>query len=357
MAGEHTQICFLVERKISVIIAFERGFPMARGELMKKLLASYGRDEEFRAIAEQIISEEEKKNNLSLARTLRRTLEARDSSAKSIAKPLAPLIPFPDAANDFIERFEPQHDKNDIILSSENNRVLLGLMKEFRRSDEIKRHGLNVRSKLLFCGPPGCGKTLCAEVFAAELGLPLFVVKLDRLISSYLGETASNIRKTFDFARKQPCVLFFDEFDALARSRDDSSEHNELRRVVNSLLLFIDRMQPRGFLIAATNLQNALDPAIWRRFDEVIWFEKPDRSMIERYLRHKFKNVDLEFRPWDRASDLEGFSFAEIERICTQVIKTMIIEGRRHAQEQDLAEALSDERRRRAVALRIDIAP
>src|SRR5258708_4160365 len=230
---------------------------MARGELMKKLLGSYGRDEEFRAIAEQIIDEEERKNNRVLAKSLRRTLEA-GPSRPSAPKALAPLIPFPEAAADFVERVEPRRTTNDIVLSATNVRVLLGLVKEFQRADDVRRHGLRVRSKLLFCGPSGCGKTLCAEVFAVELGLPLFVVKLDRLISSYLGETAANVRKIFEFARKQPCVLFFDEFDALARARDDSSEHNELRRVVNSLLLFIERIQPKGFLIAATNLRIGL---------------------------------------------------------------------------------------------------
>jgi SpoVK/Ycf46/Vps4 family AAA+-type ATPase len=226
---------------------------MARGELMKKLLASYGRDDEFRAVAEQIIDEEEKKNNRVLARSLRKTLEGGPSRPTG-PKALAPLLPFPDAAADFVERVEPRHTRNDIVLGTANVRVLLGLIKEYRRADEIRRHGLKVRSKLLFCGPPGCGKTLCAEIFAGELGLPLFVVKLDRLISSYLGETAGNVRKIFEFARRQPCVLFFDEFDALARSRGDNGEHNELRRVVNSLLLFIDHIQPKAFLIAATNL-------------------------------------------------------------------------------------------------------
>ena len=207
---------------------------------------------------------------------------------------------------------------------------------------------------MILWGPPGCGKTLCAEIFAAELGLPMFVVKLDRLISSYLGETAANIRKTFEFARKQPCVLFFDEFDALARSRDDTGEHNELRRVVNSLLLFIDRMQPRGFLIAATNLDGALDPAIWRRFDEVIWFEKPDRGMIERYLRQKFKNVATSFDPVGRADELMGFSFAEIERVAIQAIKTMIIDRRKQVQAKDFNRALADEKRRRNATRRAE---
>jgi SpoVK/Ycf46/Vps4 family AAA+-type ATPase len=328
---------------------------MARGELMKKLLASYGRDEEFRAIAEQIIDEEEKKNNRVLARSLRRTLEAA-RSRPATPKALAPLLPFPEAAADFIERVEPTHSKMDIVLSATNVRLLLGLMKEFRRGDDIRRHGLPVRSKLLFCGPPGCGKTLCAEVFSGELGLPLFVVKLDRLISSYLGETASNVRKIFEFARKQPCVLLFDEFDALARARDDGGEHNELRRVVNSLLLFIERIQPKGFLIAATNLDHALDPAIWRRFDEVVWFEKPSRRLIERFLHLKFKNVETAFDPTSRSSALEGYSYAEIERVCLQAIKSMIVDRRKLVQERDFNRALADEARRRARNVRLNSA-
>lgn len=325
---------------------------MARGELMKKLLASYGRDDEFRAVAEQIITEEEKKNNRVLARSLRKTLEA-GPSQPSRPKALAPLIPFPEAAGDFIELIEPSHNHKDIILSPENIRVFLGLLKEFRRAEEVRRRGLPVRSKLLFCGPPGCGKTLCAEIFASELGLPLYLVKIDRLISSYLGETAANVRKIFEFARKQPCVLFFDEFDALARARGDDSEHNELRRVVNSLLIFIDRITPKGFLIAATNLDHALDPALWRRFDEVVWFDRPNRRMIDRFLRMKFKNVMIAFDPTTRAADLEGYSFAEIERVCIQAIKSAIIEKRKEVREGDFSEALTDERRRKHRSARL----
>ena len=325
---------------------------MARGELMKKLLASYGRDDEFRAVAEQIILEEEQKNNRVLARSLRKTLD-NAQPATPAPRALAPLIPFPDAASDFVERVEPEHNKNDIVLSDENVRVFVDLIHEFRRGDEIRRRGLEVRSKLLFCGPPGCGKTLCAEVFAAELGLPLYVVKIDRLISSYLGETAANIRKIFEFARKQPCVLFLDEFDALARSRDDTSEHNELRRVVNSLLLFIDRIRPKGFMIAATNLDHSLDPAIWRRFDEVIWFDKPDRQMIERFLKLKFKNLALDFDPLAQAGKLEGYSYAEIERVCVQAIKSAVIHRRKTVREQDLRRAIADEVRRRSGRARL----
>lgn len=322
---------------------------MARGELMKKLLASYGSDEEFRTVAEQIITEEEKKNNRVLARSLRRTLDnSKASKYSEQPKGLAPLIPFPDVANDFIERIDPSHAHKDIMLSFENVTIFKGLIKEYRASNEIIKHGLSVRSKLLFCGPPGCGKTLCAEVFSAELGLPLFVVKLDKLISSYLGETATNIRKIFEFARKQACVLFLDEFDAIARSRDDSNEHNELRRVVNSLLLFIDRINPKGFMIAATNLDSSIDPAIWRRFDEVIWFKKPALPLIKRYIKNKFKNVNLSFDPSVYSGKFTGFSFAEIERVCNQSIKESIIKRRNKVLEEDFISAINDEYRRKA---------
>ena len=319
---------------------------MARGELMKKLLASYGQDEAFRLVAEQIIQEEEKKNNRVLARSLRRSLEAR-AVPKAPLRSLAPLLPFPEEANDFVERIEPSRTRQDIALTGENWALLDALTKEFRRGEDIRGRGLAVRSKLLFCGPPGCGKTLCAEVFAAEMGLPLYVVKLDRLISSYLGETATNVRKIFEFARKQPCVLFLDEFDALARSREDISEHSELRRVVNSLLVFIDRIAPRGFLVAATNIEQTLDAAIWRRFDEVLWFDMPDRAMVTTFLEMKFRNTASSFNPRQFAPKLDGYSYAEIERVCTQSIRTAIVERHKQIQKVDFETALANEARRK----------
>lgn len=319
---------------------------MARGELMKKLFASVGRDEEFRAVADQIIEEEEKKNNRVLARSLRRSLESGPPRSPR-PKALAPLIPFPEAAADLIERVEPTQNRQDIILSSENIRIFLGLLREFQNAENIRRRGIPIRSKILFCGPPGCGKTLCAEVFASELGLPLYIVKLDRLISSYLGETATNVRKLFEFARTQPCVLFFDEFDALARARDEDGEHNELRRVVNSLLIFIDRIQPKGFVVAATNLDQSLDPAIWRRFDEVVWFDRPEKRMIARFLKMRFKNVVIDFDPQLHLAELVGYSYAELERLCLQAIKAAIIDKRKAVTESDFLAAIADERRRK----------
>ncbi|MGC2132619.1 MAG: ATP-binding protein, partial [Xanthobacteraceae bacterium] len=125
---------------------------------------------------------------------------------------------------------------------------------------------------------------MSAEVLAKELGLPLYIARIEGIISSFLGETAANIRKLFDGANRHPCVLFLDEFDALARARIVQDEHNELRRVVNSLLMMIDRYRGRGLLIAATNLEESLDNAIWRRFDDVVFFDLPDIAEIHEYL-------------------------------------------------------------------------
>jgi len=318
---------------------------MARGEHIKKLLASYGQDEKFREVVEQIIADEEKKNNRVLARSLRKTLENLGSRPR--ASGLSRLVPFPDEARDFIQRIEPERGPQDILLSHENTALFVGLIREFRQADRLKHHGLQARSKLLFCGPPGTGKTLCAEVFAHELGLPFFHVRLDSLISSYLGETASNIRKTFEFARRQPCVLFFDEFDALARSREEAGEHNELRRVVNSLLIFIEQIDPGGFLIAATNLDSHLDAAIWRRFDEVIWFEAPDLPMIRKYLGHVFRNTRIAFNPVGFAEEFRGYSFADLESICVHAMKLAILNGNKPVSEKNFKSAIRDGKRRR----------
>lgn len=320
---------------------------MARGALIKKLFASRGRDEEFLAVAELIIAEEERKGNAVLARGLRKLLDAPPPSQASKPKALAPLIPFPDPASDLVERIEPSHVAADVILGRDNVALFRGLLDEFRRAEDIRRKGLPVRSRLLFCGPPGTGKTLSAEVFAGELRLPFFVVKLDRLMSSFLGETAANVRKVFEFARTQPCVLFLDEFDALARARDDTSEHSELRRVVNSLLMFIERITPNGFLIAATNLESSLDAAIYRRFDEVIWFEMPTKSQITRFLKRKFRNVESSLDPTSYVDSFADYSLAEIEKACVQAIKAPIIAKRAKVEDADLRAAIKDMARRR----------
>lgn len=272
-------------------------------------------------------------------------------------EPGLPLIPLKLTKNDtfshLVEVVIPKRNRDQLVLSAHNIRTFISLMEEFRGADLLRRHGLTIRSKLLFCGPPGCGKTLTAEVFAHELGLPLVVARLDAIISSFLGETATNIRKVFETASTQPCVLFLDEFDALARARADGSEHNELRRVVNSLLMLIDRFKGKGFLIAATNLEESLDTAIWRRFDEVVVFDLPSQREVKRLFSLKLKNFPAPFAIADKASKLKGMSFADVERICDNAIKRSILKRSKVLIESEFDFAVGEELRRKEVRARL----
>jgi SpoVK/Ycf46/Vps4 family AAA+-type ATPase len=280
---------------------------------------------------------------------------SRRSAAKPVKSPA--LIPLSLARDNrfthLIEAVEPRQDRDVVVLSSANDELFRELIAEFRHGDTLRRHDLPVTSKLLFCGPPGCGKTLMAEVFARETGLSLLVARLDAIISSFLGETASNLRKLFEEVERRPCVLFLDEFDALARTRDDSTEHSEMRRVVNSLLMLIDRYHGRGFVIAATNVEQSLDPAIWRRFDEVVVFDLPDSEQISRLIALKTRNFPIEFDLGERIVQLQGYSFADVERICISAIKRSVLKGAKHVLAEAFDQALAEGRRRRNVQVKL----
>jgi SpoVK/Ycf46/Vps4 family AAA+-type ATPase len=252
-----------------------------------------------------------------------------------------------------IESREPIRRRDELILSQQNRSALDGLLEEIRQADTLRRHGLSIRSKLLFCGPPGCGKTVTAETLANELHLPFLVARLDGIVSSYLGETAANLRKLFDTAQTQACVLFIDEFDALARARSDTTEHSELRRVVNSLLMMIDGYLGRGLLIAATNFEASLDSALWRRFDEVLFFDMPRLSEISQFLRIKTKNFEPGFTIEKKSRKLVGLSYADIERICVNAIKRSILRRSRRILETEFDRAISDEHQRQKIKLRL----
>lgn len=323
---------------------------MAKAEQIKRLITSYGRPDEFRAAAVKIIDDEHRKGHGPLAASLKRALDAHvhggDSGSTPAAGSLIHADRYADPALELVDIFEPIRGLGDIVLGGDARSIFDRLIEEQRRADELRRHRLPVRNKLLLCGPPGCGKTLSAEVVAKELGLPLLTAKIDVLISSLLGQTASNLRKLFDYATRQPCVLFLDEFDALARSRTDSGEHNELRRVVNSLLGMIDRFKSRSVLIAATNLDSVVDNAVWRRFDDVIHFTLPTSEEISRQLELLFKNFPVNFDIQTAVSKLVGLSFADIERVAQDAIKTSILKRRKAVTETDVAAALKAEQRR-----------
>lgn len=329
------------------------GETMAKADHIKKLVASYGRSAEFRAAALRIIEDATNQGKKPFAKSLRKILDANvRADYRAIAPGLTDLATHVDPAAELTDELDVTRGLQDIVLSPDTRTLIEGIIEERRRGEELRRHRLPLTTRLLFCGPPGCGKTLCAEVFARELSLPLYCARIDVLISSFLGETATNLRRMFDFAARRSCILFLDEFDALARTRTDPSEHNELRRAVNSLLLMTERFKGPGLVIAATNLQQFLDEALWRRFDDIISFDLPTEREIAQLLSRQFANFPAHFDLAGLNSKLTGMSYADIERICIDAIKKAVLKKRKCVSETDFAAALRQETRRRGLASR-----
>lgn len=319
---------------------------MARADLLKKLFETYQRrdDAGFRSIASEIIKEERKKQHPVLANELQRILTNGVRSLHDIQSPRQSLEPVPmdsDRRTPLLAIRNPDRYFEDIVLEPRLQDALARLMREVRGWEILEATGLLPTRRLLFCGPSGCGKTATAEAVATELGLPLLYVRFDSVVSSLLGETAANVRKVFDYAERGQWVVFFDEFDAIGRSRDDATEHGEIKRVVNSFLQLLDSFNGHSLVIAATNFEQSLDPAIWRRFDDVLRFGLPGTDALSilvskrlRPLRFKKSHVD------SIASALTGSSYADAERVCFDIRKHRALDGGDNVRPADVAAAL-----------------
>lgn len=325
---------------------------MASGKLLRQLIKSgtQGDLTEFRVASEAVIQEEREKNHHLLANDLERVLYGSHSLSPSAGRNNNALASAPvnkDTGLPLLEQRPVVRDEKDIILSDAANSALEEILMEHNRQDVLRSYGLLPVQKLLFCGPPGCGKTLAAEVIASALSLPLVLIRLDSVISSLLGETAANLRKVFDYVSAQPVVVLFDEFDALTKDRGDSADHGELKRSVNAVLQMMDGYRGESILIATTNYESLLDRAVWRRFDEVIRFELPNQKQIRRLLSLKLSGIRRNFDIDDNriVSLFDEMSHADIERILRRAIKDMILSANEFLEVKHLDAALAREYR------------
>ena len=280
----------------------------------------------------QFISKLEEDNEIRAASKFRKMLAAQsEATLTAMGVPNDSIVPVDSESRTALaDVVYPSENNVDVILSKSNADKLNSFILSYRNADKLNSLGIGVSNTLLLYGPPGCGKTKCAYLVAKELNLPLIVARLDSLISSYLGTTAKNIRSLFEYAQKTPCVLFLDEFDAIAKARDDGNELGELKRVVNSLLQNVDAMSGDSLLLAATNHEQLLDPAVWRRFDYKLEIELPDEDAI-------IKMIDLFTNKSDVLSTKEkkeiavafqGLSGADIEEIVKKAFINAIIHER-----------------------------
>lgn len=263
---------------------------MARSDLIINLVRAgvKGDVADLRATAEAIAADERAKKHSGVADRIARILSATYGTSGNGESRPTPRIR--DGSGGIL-RTEPRRSINDLYLEGFVRSACDELIEEQRRADVLRANGLEPRHRVLLAGPPGNGKTSLAEALAYELALPLLTVRYEAVVTSYLGETAQRLRRLFDFVRTEPCVLFFDEFDALGKERGDIHETGEIKRVVTTLLLQLDDLPSYCVLIGATNHPELLDRATWRRFELRLRLDKPSKQQMIMYVADQLRKL------------------------------------------------------------------
>jgi SpoVK/Ycf46/Vps4 family AAA+-type ATPase len=296
---------------------------MARADLLINLVTagSSGDTKLFQKTVEALIAEERSKQHHVLAERLEESLKS-----KSAVKETTTFINN-DGIKGLLYEQTPYKPLSELILNETVLEACQELVEEQHRSDLLRSYGLEPRNRILLIGPPGNGKTSLAESIATELMVPLFSVRYEGIIGSYLGETATRLKKIFDFIKKQRCVLFFDEFDAIGKERGDQQETGEIKRVVSSLLLQIDSLPSYVVIVTATNHPELLDRAVWRRFQLRLDLPKPEKLQIEKWFKAFQIKFDqpLGYSPKILSEKMYGLSFAEIEQFALDIQRRYVL--------------------------------
>lgn len=304
---------------------------MAQADTLVELLktANSGDRQSFRRVAESLIKEERGKGHRILAERLTKSLQ-QTTSFQSQMREQKPRLTNSTAHTDLIAEISPERTLDSLVLSDKIRVQLDELIEEQHRSELLHAHNLHPRHRVLLAGPPGNGKTVLAEALANGLMVPLFVVRYETLIGSYLGETSARLKNLLDYAKTQRCVLFFDEFETLGKERGDTHETGEIKRVVSSLLLQMDALPDYVVIVAASNHPELLDRAVWRRFQLRIELPIPTRAQLSKFIDAIGRRCQIDFglAAETIAKHLLGLNFAEVEEFCLGVVRRAVLDQR-----------------------------
>ena len=302
-------------------------------------------------IAEKIIEDETSKGHTKLADRLKSILQKNVSSHETFNKELRTLLPngafIPtDKRNNIpLATAINQNDlRHEMILPEGVENKIRRIESEFTARERLAAYGLKPKKKVLLYGSPGCGKSMSAERIAWTIGLPFLKVRLDAIISSYLGESASNLKKLFDALNNYPCVLLLDEFDYIAKTRNSTQDVGEMHRIVNILLNLLEDYNAPGILIATTNVEGAIDTAIFRRFDDIVEIPKPGKEEIVRLLKSTLATIDIDkgVKLKNISEQLENYSAALIVKVAQDAAKFSVLQGRKIVSQIDLEKAVEE---------------
>jgi len=313
-----------------------------KAELIANLITAHcsGDEARFKSAVDELAADEDKKGNVRVSSLILSAYKGTKSTLVKkpdiVSTPEGGFSTQPAGNGSFAPRdkdsllelydiVRPSVSLDDVVLPANQRKLLLQVLQEQKENSKLAEHNLPAANRLLLCGPPGCGKTMTANAIAHELGLPMAYVRLDGLISSYLGQTSVNLRKVFSSVGTMPIVLFLDEFDAIAKKRDDGNEMGELKRVVTALLQNFDNMPDNVFLIAATNHEHLLDPAIWRRFNYIINFGYPDEEQRAELINRWLKEYRVE-----HSLDIKKLTALTVDRSTAQIKELVISAAKRY---------------------------
>ena len=311
---------------------------MATASQLKALLKAHydNQTELFNSCVLQIAAHEAQQGHGSLAIALKRILD------NSRMQPRCTKMSVPQELNGLVMIEKSKISKKSLVISDNLSERLSRIIKEYRQQNKLKSYGLSNRRKILLIGPSGTGKTMTAKVLAHELSMSLNTIQFDRLVTKFMGETSAKLRQIFELMRHYPGIYLFDEFDAIGGDRKLENDVGEMRRILNSFLHFLEQDESTSIILAATNNQRLLDSALFRRFDDILYYEYPTKenckTLIENIL-HTFKPQEI---AWDKLlKECAGLSHAEITVAALDAVKQCIMDNDQSVKNEDLAKSFS----------------
>lgn len=320
---------------------------MATAEQIKNLVRAHYQNDtsRFQSISLQIAASEARAGHHKLAKELKSIIDKGSPIQNSFDKNGMSLSVKDELSGSLQLKFTSVR-KNEIVFSPAVKKHLDKVINEHKNIPSLREFGLTPRRKLLFYGLPGTGKTMSAAMLATELNMPFYAILLDGLMSKYMGETSAKLRSVFNFISNNKAVYLFDEFDSIGAARDSGNDVGEIKRVLNSFLVFFEEEQSDSIVVAATNHIEALDKALFRRFDDIIEFDLPGESEVQRLIQNKFNLFEYKVKDWDAIYyAAKGLSYAVISNACDDAAKEAILNNKKLVDEKFLLQSLKNKTR------------